>query len=380
MNRPQTKIVTLSPKPGQRILVTSDIHGHPDHLRRVLEAAEFSDDDHLIIVGDIVEKGPDSLGALRMVMELCARGNTTALIGNVDAYRLHMIDTLCPDNACPDKAEDFYQYLCSLRNWCGSSFYEEMARECGYMLSCADDVLAAKDAVTAHFAPELDFLASLPTVLSLGNYVFVHGGLQHKTLAENADCGIFQLTKYDSFAQTTPHTFPFWVVVGHWPTALYSDTVQQFNPVLESEKHIISIDGGCGIKPEGQLNLLILPDAYCTADEIRHISYDTLPRIRALEKQEQSTDSVHINWAHNEVRLLSRGEEFSEVEHVYSGKTLSVPTKYLFDNTHCRDYTDRMLAVAPGDILSLYRVTSRGCIVKKDGQMGWYTGAYEELV
>ena len=374
MNHPQTRILTHPYRAGQRILVTSDIHGHPDHLRRVLAMADFCPDDHLVIVGDIVEKGPDSLGALRYVTELCARGNATALIGNVDAYRLHMIDTLCADNA-----EDFYRYLCELRDWCGSSFYEEMARECGYSLTSADDVLAAKDAVITHFAPELAFLASLPTILSLGSYVFVHGGLRYETLADNADCGIFPLTKYDNFAQTTPHRFPDWVICGHWPTALYSDTVQQFNPVFEWNKHIISIDGGCGIKREGQLNLLILPDAHCSADEISHIHYDTLRKIRALDAQSESADSVHINWVHNEIRLLSRGEEFSEIEHLYSGKRLSVPTKYLFSDTACRDYTDRYLGVQPGDILSLYRVTSRGCIVKSNGRMGWYCGAYEEL-
>ncbi len=372
MKHPSTQILTHPYKSGQRILVTSDIHGHPDDLHRVLDAADFCDDDLLIIVGDIVEKGPDSLGALRYVMELSARGNTAVLIGNVDAYRLHMIDTLSADNA-----SDFYQYLCDLRDWCGSSFYEEMARECGYGLTCADDVLRAKNAVITHFEKELEFLASRPTVLSLGNYVFVHGGLRHETLAENADCGVFALTKYDDFANQTPFTFPFRVVVGHWPVALYSDTVQQFNPVFDRGKNIISIDGGCGIKREGQLNLLILPDAYCSDDEIRHISYDPLPKIRALDRQAGSSDSVHINWVHNEIRLISRGEEFSEVEHLHSGKRLSVPTKYLFGDTACRDYTDRRLDVEPGDILSLFRVTSRGCIVKKDGMVGWYCGKYE---
>ncbi|MBE6658216.1 MAG: serine/threonine protein phosphatase [Ruminococcaceae bacterium] len=374
MNHPQTRILTHPYQAGQRILVTSDIHGHPDHLRHVLDAAGFCADDLLVIVGDIVEKGPDSLGTLRYVQELCARGNTTALIGNVDAYRLHMIDTLNADNA-----EDFYRYLCELRDWCGSSFYEEMARECGYSLSSADDVLAAKDAVTSHFAPELDFLASLPTVLSLGDFVFVHGGLRHEALADNTDCNLFSLTKYDDFANQTPYRFPFHVVVGHWPVALYSDTVQQFNPVFHPEKHIISIDGGCGIKREGQLNLLILPDARCSANEISHIHYDTLRKIRALDAQTESTDSVHINWVHNEIRLISRGEEFSEIEHLYSGKRLSVPTKYLFSDTACRDYTNYCHAVEPGDVLSLYRVTSRGCIVKRNGRMGWYCGAYEEL-
>ena len=35
MNQPTTRIVCLPAKAGQRLLVTSDIHGHPDHLHGV---------------------------------------------------------------------------------------------------------------------------------------------------------------------------------------------------------------------------------------------------------------------------------------------------------------------------------------------------------
>ena len=374
MNLPTTQILTHPVQPGQRILVTSDIHGHPDHLRQVLDAAAFDEKDLLVIVGDIVEKGPDSLGTLRLVMELAKRGNVIALIGNVDAWRIQMTLEVNADNAA-----DFWDYLCGLHDWCGSSFYGEMARECGYTLTSAEDVLRAKQDILTHFRRELDFLASCPTVVQIGDFVFVHGGLRYRELADNTDCGVYALTKYDSFADVTPYTFPFHVVCGHWPVALYHDCIQQFNPVFHQDKNIISIDGGCGIKPEGQLNLLILPDATCADDEIRHIYYDGLPRIRALEPQEESTDSVHINWLHSEVAVLEHGEEFSEIEHLHSGRTLTVPTWYLYGKNRCRDFTDRHLGVKAGDILSLYKTTSRGCIVKKDGVMGWYCGKYETV-
>ena len=374
MMKPTTQIIAHPYKVGQRILVTSDIHGHPDHLQKVLDAAKFCEDDLLVIVGDIVEKGPDSLGALRLVMKLAAHGNVLVLMGNVDAWRVQMTQNLNADNAA-----DFWDYLCGLHDWCGSSFYGEMARECGYTLTCAEDVLRAKEDILTHFQHELDFLSSRPTVVQIGDFVFVHGGLRQKTLSDNADSDVYALTKYDRFADVTPFTFPFRVVCGHWPVALYNDSIQQFNPVFHTEKNIISIDGGCGIKSEGQLNLLIIPDAHCSDDEIYHIYYDTLPKIRALESQDESADSVHIHWLHSEVTVLDRGEEFSEIEHLHSGRKLSVPTQYLYGENRCRDYTDRKLGVNPGDILALYKTTSRGCIVKKDGMMGWYLGKHEHM-
>ncbi len=374
MMHPKTQILTHPYKKGQRILATSDIHGHPEHLRAVLNAADFCDDDLLVIVGDIVEKGPDSLGALRYVMELAERGNVLVLMGNVDAWRVQMTTGVNEDNAA-----DFWDYLCGLHDWCGSSFYGEMARECGYTLTSAEDVLRAKEAILSHFQKELSFLASRPTVLQIGDFVFVHGGLRHPMLSDNADCDVYALTKYDRFAEATPFAFPFRVVCGHWPTALYNDKIQQFDPVFHHDKNILSIDGGCGIKPEGQLNLLMIPDAHGTDDEIHHIHYDPLPKIRALESQKESNDSVHINWLHSEVTVLERGEEFSEIEHLHSGRRLSVPTRYLYGGTRCSDYTNRHLGVTAGDVLSLYRTTSRGCIVKKNGMMGWYLGEYEIL-
>jgi len=37
------------------------------------------------------------------------------------------------------------------------------------------------------------------------------------------------------------------------------------------------------------------------------------------------------------------------------------------------------LPVEAGEVLSLSRKTSKGCIVKKNGVVGWYCGAVEEL-
>ena len=50
--------------PSRRILAVSDIHGNRAFFRGLLEKAAFSSRDILVLVGDILEKGPDSLGLL----------------------------------------------------------------------------------------------------------------------------------------------------------------------------------------------------------------------------------------------------------------------------------------------------------------------------
>ncbi|CAI5737397.1 unnamed protein product [Hyaloperonospora brassicae] len=62
-----------------RVLVIGDVHGCYDELQSLLEACDYSPrHDRLAFVGDLVNKGPKSLEALRFVQDsgaLCVRGN-----------------------------------------------------------------------------------------------------------------------------------------------------------------------------------------------------------------------------------------------------------------------------------------------------------------
>ncbi len=366
-----TKIKEMTVESGKRILVTSDIHGNLKYLKNVLTKASFSDNDILFIVGDIIEKGPENLKTLRYVMELCKKGNVIPLIGNVDAYRIKLIYGLSEENV-----SGFYNYILSLREWAGTSFYEELANECGYSINSPEDILSAKEAVIERLESEFSFLASLPTIIETQNYVFVHGGLREKDIEGNINKGVLELTKFDAFMTNTPHTFDKFVIAGHWPVVLYSNSIQQMNPIIDRNKKIISIDGGCGVKKEGQLNLLIIPDINCSVDDITYISHDDIATVTALENQEESNESIYISWLNREIRIINKGNEFSYIEHMQSGHKFDIPNRYIRNENECYDYTDYLLPVKSGDKLSLITETTKGCIVKKDGVIGWYLGKY----
>lgn len=71
---------------GRRIFV-GDIHGCREEFERLLEQVRFDPAcDDLLLVGDIVNRGPDSLGTLRLVRAL---GGKTVL-GNHDLHLLHV--------------------------------------------------------------------------------------------------------------------------------------------------------------------------------------------------------------------------------------------------------------------------------------------------
>lgn len=62
-----------------RTYVMSDIHGMSELFQRMLEQIRFSDEDTLYILGDMIDRGPDSAGILDIVM---ACDNIIALKGN----------------------------------------------------------------------------------------------------------------------------------------------------------------------------------------------------------------------------------------------------------------------------------------------------------
>jgi bis(5'-nucleosyl)-tetraphosphatase (symmetrical) len=64
-----------------RLLIVGDIHGCPDQLENLLQSVNFVQGiDQLVIAGDFVNKGPDSIGAVQKAIEYGAMG----VLGNHD--------------------------------------------------------------------------------------------------------------------------------------------------------------------------------------------------------------------------------------------------------------------------------------------------------
>lgn len=57
-----------------RTLFIGDVHGCAQELQDLLSACAFAAGDALVFVGDLVAKGPDARGVLKLVRELGARG------------------------------------------------------------------------------------------------------------------------------------------------------------------------------------------------------------------------------------------------------------------------------------------------------------------
>ena len=120
---------------GRRVFV-GDIQGCLDPLRRLLDAVAFDPTaDQLLAAGDLVNKGPDNVGVVRLLMDLGARG----VMGNHDLHALRIAAGIRPAKAS-DTAVD---------------------------LLAADD----RDAL-------LDWIAALPVMIHLGDVVMVHAAIR----------------------------------------------------------------------------------------------------------------------------------------------------------------------------------------------------------
>jgi hypothetical protein len=61
-----------------RTILVGDVHGCPAELERLLDRVKFDTGDRLVLVGDVVARGPDSLGVLDLIRRTGAvlvRGN-----------------------------------------------------------------------------------------------------------------------------------------------------------------------------------------------------------------------------------------------------------------------------------------------------------------
>lgn len=364
-----TVIQEVSFPENKRILVFSDAHANKEGVLSVLKQANFSKDDILVIVGDILEKGPDSLGLLRAVMQLSKTHTVYTLMGNVDYWRL--VGILSDDEK---EQRDLVNFSISALKWWPSSFLKEMLHEMGLSLSDTLDTKTVFPLVRAHFKEELDFLRNCPAILDTQRMIFVHGGIPHENLDALVSEERHQFLKWDHFL-SSGLSFQKTVVVGHWPATLYSPSFPNAAPLYKKDQNILSIDGGCGIKKEGQINLMIFPSF--TSKDYTLLTWDGLSTVTALDAQAESADCGYIRWGDDEVEIAKKGKDISVVLH--HGRKMSVPTKGLYQKDgswHASELTDYLLPVSPGDTLSVITETPDGLYAKKNSITGWYRGRY----
>ncbi|MDE6776242.1 MAG: fructose-bisphosphatase class III, partial [Ruminococcus sp.] len=76
--------------------VMSDLHGAYERYERMLRLIDFSDNDTLFVLGDIVDRGENPAGIL---LDMMNRNNVYPLMGNHDCMAMYFLEMLSSEMA-----------------------------------------------------------------------------------------------------------------------------------------------------------------------------------------------------------------------------------------------------------------------------------------
>ncbi|MBK5264345.1 MAG: serine/threonine protein phosphatase [Alphaproteobacteria bacterium] len=170
---PEESAPVASVGEGRRVYAIGDIHGRLDLLDALLERIHADSvvrgeaESHLIFLGDLIDRGPDSAGVVRRARTLAAGGRAIRFLkGNHEEVFL--------DAARGD--------LQTLRFFTRIGGRETLL---SYGLSADDfdrfDIEELGDWMLNHVPrADVDFLEDFEDMIEIGDYIFVHAGIRPK--------------------------------------------------------------------------------------------------------------------------------------------------------------------------------------------------------
>ena len=223
---------------GLRIYAVGDVHGRLDLLTATLAriradlAARPHPRPRLVLLGDYIDRGPDSRGVLDALIALQASALPTSfLLGNHDSYVAEYLQD-------PDWYDRTYHWLAD--NMGGNATLASY----GVPDASAARPAATRAAFAAAFPPEhMAFLDACVLWIRIGGYLFVHAGIRPGVPLDEQDRDDLIWIR-EPFLDSTDD-FGFKVVHGH-----------TIVPAVEHHRNRIAIDTGA--VRTGNLSCLVL--------------------------------------------------------------------------------------------------------------------------
>ena len=163
--------------PGTEVFAIGDVHGQLDLLNALIDwvdrAADRSDSAmlHLVMLGDYIDRGPDSIGALGRIARLDLPGIAVSrLLGNHDVY----LDAFLHDPDCGMELISSW-----IRNG-GNTTLAELGVDIEdfYRFGVATVSAKARNKIDPSSAA---ILGRLKLAMRIGDYVFAHAGVHPHT-------------------------------------------------------------------------------------------------------------------------------------------------------------------------------------------------------
>jgi len=191
-----------------RKFVIPDIHGCSKTFKKLLEKINLQKDDMLYLLGDYIDRGPDSGGVLDYIIEL--KNNNYSVFAIQGNHERNLLET----------------HL---------TYERKMFRLFVQKMNKSHNILDDFDNIKTQYN---ELIKSLPIYYEVDNYFLVHAGINFKS--ENPMEDIDGMLNIRFFEEYVPVDFPRTIIHGHNPTYL-----NDIKLAIEKRAKIIPLDNGC---------------------------------------------------------------------------------------------------------------------------------------
>lgn len=350
-----TKVINLSLDEKKRMIFISDIHGNISLFKELLTKVNFSDDDYLFVLGDMIEKSNNNLQTLDYFMNLSKKSNVYIICGNCDNVLSYMIKDV------DDKL--LKHYALKLKR----TILLEFANKLNIRVDDDTNMEELCNLSYTKFKKYYDFVLNLPHAYIINNKICaVHGGIESiKSISNNP----LDLMKNDCFYEKTKGT-DIIEIVGHYPVVNYQHQIPSLNPIIDLDKKIISIDGGVSVLPWAQMNALLINNINTFEYTTSYV--DSYQKIRVI-MDTNPVDYEYYNVTHSpvEVNNVIKDGDFFVANH--KDYKLFFPKDNLIekeDRFFVYNAFNYFIKLKKDDVVSLVYKGKSLSIVKKNGVVG----------
>ena len=189
---------------GQRIYAIGDIHGRLDVFQTIIASIDADDaarepaDTTVILLGDLIDRGPDSAGVIEAARTWAERRTVRCLAGNHEEM---FLASMTNENTL----RHFLRYGGRETLLSYPITPEEYAPA---TISEVQDLIRARVP-----RADIDFLLGMEDLIRIGDYVFVHAGIRADAALEKQVTSDLRWIRGEFFDDPTPRDFA--VVHGH---------------------------------------------------------------------------------------------------------------------------------------------------------------------
>lgn len=219
-----------------KYFVISDIHGQNEMFEKLLRYWDC-DDEQLVLLGDYIDRGPDSLKVLQMIHDLKKKYGAIVLRGNHEDMFLTWFHE-------PDDPDDYYFYHFGLHTLL--SFLKDSQLPKSIFLPYILSSRFVRDHIRETYPEIIQLIEETQLYFETNSYIFVHAGFNPylKDWKNSTEDDFLWIR--DPFIYRKNETGKI-AVFGHTNTHLLHDDSENNNVWIDKWRSKVGIDGGAGV-------------------------------------------------------------------------------------------------------------------------------------